>query len=125
MGCSLLQAAIKIQTLIRIFLAMVYKERLFIKYLSMRQAGKGVILQLASEGLQSRIEKIIRTEQISRTSLRLKDAVLFTQSSWRKKKSYVAATNLERLKEDQEIFSQSKGVRLKDRMIDLVRFRVS
>ena len=34
MKCSLLQAAIKIQTLIRMFLAMVHKEKLFIRYCS-------------------------------------------------------------------------------------------
>lgn len=44
------------------------------------------------------------------TQHRLLDAILFTQANWRKKKSYVAATNLEKLKEDQEIFSRSKGV---------------
>ena len=42
---------------------------------------------------------------------KLRDSVLFTQTNWRKKKSYVAATNLEKLKDDQEIFSKSKGVR--------------
>ena len=42
---------------------------------------------------------------------KLRDSVLFTQTNWRKKKSYVAATNLEKLKYDQEIFSKSKGVR--------------
>ena len=45
------------------------------------------------------------------TQHRLRDAVLFSQSNWRKKKNYVAATNLEKLKEDQDIFARSKGVR--------------
>ena len=44
------------------------------------------------------------------TQHRLLDAVLFSQSNWRKKKNYVAATNLEKLKEDQDIFARSKGV---------------
>jgi hypothetical protein len=45
----------------------------------MRQAGKGVILEMASDTLKARIEKIIRSEQISRTSVKLSSAVLFTQ----------------------------------------------
>eukprot|EP00596_Hydrurales_sp_CCMP1899_P005588 CAMPEP_0119044806 /NCGR_PEP_ID=MMETSP1177-20130426/34709_1 /TAXON_ID=2985 /ORGANISM="Ochromonas sp, Strain CCMP1899" /LENGTH=419 /DNA_ID=CAMNT_0007015505 /DNA_START=1364 /DNA_END=2620 /DNA_ORIENTATION=- len=64
---------------------------------------------MASDTLKARIEKIIRSEQISRTSVKLSSAVLFTQSNWRKKKAYVAATNLEKLQEDQEIFTTSKG----------------
>jgi hypothetical protein len=45
----------------------------------MRQAGKGVILEMASETLKARIERIIRSEQLSRTSVKLSSAVLFTQ----------------------------------------------
>jgi hypothetical protein len=45
----------------------------------MRQAGKGVILEMANETLKARIEKIIRSEQLSRTSVKLSSAVLFTQ----------------------------------------------
>lgn len=133
-GCSLLQACIKIQTFFRIYLAMVHKEKYYIRYvrlsyhpfvisvplgvimvklksvfflkklvingisighkmflqtplllifslnnrpiaaptysyLSMRQAGKGVILELATQDLKRKVEKIIKAEQIARTSV--------------------------------------------------------
>ena len=39
------------------------------RYLSMRQAGKGVILQLATENLKSTVEAIIKKGQRARTSV--------------------------------------------------------
>jgi hypothetical protein len=38
-------------------------------YLSMRQAGKGVILELATQDLKVKVEKIIKAELIARTSV--------------------------------------------------------
>jgi hypothetical protein len=35
----------------------------------MRQAGKGVILELATQDLKRKVEKIIKAEQIARTSV--------------------------------------------------------
>ena len=39
------------------------------RYLSMRQAGKGVILEVASQDLKKKIEKILKAEQVARTSV--------------------------------------------------------
>lgn len=39
------------------------------RYLSMRQAGKGVILEVASQDLKKKIEKILKAEQAARTSV--------------------------------------------------------
>ena len=35
----------------------------------MRQAGKGVILEVASQDLKKKIEKILKAEQVARTSV--------------------------------------------------------
>ena len=108
-GMSLLQAVIRIQTWVRIFLAKCRRKLLFYRYFSGRQACKAVILDMASKRNQKAISAIVNREQFARTESNLKEAAVFTQIMWRKKKSYVAAENLERLKYDQEIFAKSKG----------------
>ena len=106
---SLLQAVIRIQTWVRIFLAKCRRKLLFYRYFSSRQACKAVILDMAAKRNQKAISAIVNREQFARTESNLKEAAVFTQIMWRKKKSYVAAENLERLKYDQEIFARSKG----------------
>ena len=45
----------------------------------MRQAGKGVILQLATENLKKRVDGIIRKEQKARTSVRTLRFIIFVR----------------------------------------------
>ena len=98
---SLLQAVIRLQTWVRIFLAKCRRKRLFIRYFSTRQACKAIILDMAAKRNSKAIDAIINREQTQRTESKLRDAAVFTQFTWRKKKNYVAAENLERLKHDQ------------------------
>ena len=51
------------------------------RYLSMRQAGKGVILQLATEELNIKIEVIMQKEHNARTEVRTPQSVVRTPRS--------------------------------------------
>lgn len=105
-GWSHLQAVIKIQTLIRVFLAKCLRRRLFTKEFSTRQVAKMVIRETMLKDLKESAEETIKREQMMRTEDKLKAAATFTQAMWRNKKSYVPESSLQRRLADQDVFAR-------------------
>jgi len=108
-GYSQLQAVIKIQTRMRIYLSKMRKYYLQMIQLSRRQTGRAIIIEETIKEIKKSIDDKIRLEELSRTKDKLIKAITFTQSVWRKKKNFVPEENLEKIKNDQEVFARARA----------------
>eukprot|EP01038_Epipyxis_sp_PR26KG_P012343 gene12343-16554_t len=109
-ACSYLQAAVIIQTRIRIFLDKLKRKHLFMLKLSQSQAAKRVIYELTSDYVNEKAELLIKQQNETRMNENRLAAALFTQQVWRKKNKYAVAENLEKKIYDQELFSSVLNV---------------
>ena len=109
---SYLQGVVWAQTHARIKQAMTLRRQLYMQRLSKGQVAKAVIYTVKAEQINSDMLEILERGDKERGKEQLKKAANITRTMWRKKKAIIKEEQLERVKNDQEVFAKSRGADL-------------
>jgi len=109
---SYLQGVVWVQTHARMKMATVLRRRLYMERLSKGQVAKAVIYSVKEEQVKQEMAELLERGDKERGDQKLIEAATLTRNMWRKKKTIIKEEQLERAKNDQEVFARSKGANI-------------
>lgn len=106
---SFLQGVIWAQTHARIKIAIKFRRHLYMQRLSKGQVAKAVIFAVKEEQIKQEMTDLLDRGDKERGEQKMIEAAALTRAMWRKKKTIIKEEQLERTKNDQEVFARARG----------------